>query len=176
MQNSVSKAMLTICACKKHMHLTRLCKSLCMACRSSLGSSAGHEGQTAEENLQGLGLGPGRGVERSRASWRNLPGSGTALLHGTGVQLVSLVHVGRTTRAVVDTCGEATSTVLQRHDMRLVSLAQFGSQAHPLAFLLRGEVVAIAMAATIPEMHAARGRAVVVVTGCPIIAWPGRMG
>lgn len=173
MHNSVSKAMLTICACKKHMHLRRLCKSLCMACGSSLGSSAGHEGQTAEENLQGLGLGPGRGVERSRASWRNLPGSGAALLHGTRVQPV---HVGRTTRAVVDTSREATSTVLQRQDMRLVSLAQFGSQAHPLAFLLRGEVVAIAMAATIPEMDAVRGRAVVVVTGCPIIAWPDRMG
>ncbi len=44
-----------------------------------------------------------------------------------------------------------------------------------MAFLLRGEVVAIAMAATKPEMHAARGRVVVVETGCPIITWPDRM-
>ncbi len=123
MQNfTVRKAMLAICACKKHMHIRCLCKSLCMACGSSLGSSAGHERQTAEENLQGLGLGlgPGKGVERSRASWRNLPGSGAALLHGTGVQPV---QVGCTTRAVVDTCWEATSTVLQRQDMHLVPLA-----------------------------------------------------
>lgn len=79
------------------------------------------EGQTAKENLQGLGIRPGRGGERSRASWIILPGSRAALLHGSGGQPVSPVRVGRTTRTEMDTRREATFTVLQ--DMRLVPLA-----------------------------------------------------